>query len=99
MTITVPGWAWWLLAALLAAAGVVVAFVTFGRLRRPGDSPDPYQDVPALYMETSRQELEQAARTDLEAQEHQDEVATILANPDPDTRTAELARLLDRWSP
>jgi len=99
MTVKIPGWAWGLLAGLVAAAGVVVFYLVAAGRRRPGPAPDPYQDVPALYLETARQELEAARQVDAEAQAVQDEVAEILATPNPDTRTADLAELLNRWNP
>jgi len=69
------------------------------RRRQPGELLDPYQAQPGPYLEASRQELEWAAEARAEAQARQDEVAEVLSNPDPDTRTADLARLLDRWDP
>ena len=100
MTIRVPGWAWGLLAGLLAAAGVVLAVLVYRRPRgAPGGLPDPFETTPELYMETTRQELERAERVDAEARERQAEVAEILSNPDPDARTTDLAELLNRWNP
>lgn len=97
MTIRVPGWAWAVLAAVLAAAGVVVMVLAGQRRRRPGD--DPFEDVPELYQVTARQELERAERVDAEAQARQDELAEVLANPDPDARTRNVAELLNKWNP
>lgn len=95
----IPGWLWGLLAGLAAAAAALVMLLAWSRGRRPGQAPDPYQDVPELYLQTGRQELERAEATDLDAQVHQDEVAEILTDPDPDARTARLADLLNRWDP
>lgn len=99
MIIRIPGWAWGLLAGLTAAAGLVVMVLAGQRRRRVGEFPDPLEEIPELYQETARQEVERAARVDAEAKVRQAEVAKVLANPDPDARTRDLAQLLDRWDP
>lgn len=93
MTVKIPAWLWGLLAGVLGGACLVVAVVT-GQRRR--GRPDPYEDVPELYQETTRQELEATAQADERGQARQDELAEVLAEPEADERTEDLAQLLGR---
>lgn len=99
MTIRIPGWLWWLLTGIVAGASILVAFLTLQRRTARPDPTDPYQEIDPVYRRTVQLEQERAAEADAEIQVHAEDLAEVLAMPDPDARTTEIARLLEAWNP
>lgn len=96
MTITIPDWLWWAGAGLLALAGALVGFLTLQRRRPP--TLDPY--VPSELLEATM--AAEAGAVEVAQAEHAERVAeleSVVALPDPDTRTQAIAGLLEAWSP
>lgn len=93
--IRIPTWVWSaIVGAFSVCALLVLALSGQRRPRHLAAAP-----IPALYQVTARHELEAAAQVDAQARSRALELAAVLDTPDPATRTARVAHLLETWSP